>query len=154
MKAWLGPYWLFTTKKPFDKIEHKQGKLISEEAAKAMLHKLKNPWALVDVKTTELKRYLTLADVMTLEASQNFLKLSYTEKKYTYISNDFELYLEPEYITVIREQLTILKLNTKLLRRFLTKKNFGPITTITIYDNCITLSSKEGSIFLQEGMRK
>lgn len=151
MKAWLGPYWLFTTKKP---IENKQGKLISEEEAKTIIHRLKNPWALVDVKTTELKRYLTLADVMTLEATKTALKLSYTEKKYTYISNDFELYLEPEYINVIREQLTILKLNTKLLRRFLTKKNFGSITTITIYDNCITLSSKEGSIFLQEGMRK
>lgn len=154
MKAWLGPYWLFTTKKPFDKIEHKQGKEISEEAAKAILYKLKNPWALVEVKTTELKRYLTLADTMTLEASKTALKLSYTEKKYTYISNDFELYLQPEYINILREQLTILKLNTKLLRRFLTKKNFGTITTITIYDNCITLSSNEGSIFLQEGMRK
>lgn len=148
----MGPYWLFVTKKPFDKIEHKQGKLISEEAAKAILYKLKNPWAIVEVKTTEFKRYLTLADVMTIEASQNVLKLSYTEKKYTYISNDFELHLEPEYITILREQLTVSKLNTKLLRRFLTKKNFGPITTITIYDNCITLSSKEGSIFLQNSL--
>lgn len=141
MKAWLGPYWLFITKKDF---EHKQGKLISEEKAKAILYKLKNPSALVDVKTTELKGYLTLADTMTLEVSKNVLKLSYTDKKYTYISNDFELHLEPEYIMVLREQPTVLKLNTKLLRSFLTKKNFGPITTITIYENCITLSSKEG----------